>query len=156
MSASPIIIRFIHSLEKQIINFWQYSNGDCDFFNFNLFFKTYSNILKDKLSRHGLLGFKNYILYITTDKLNKPHITHEGIHLDKDPLLRYRYYNNIFAKNIKYKNLLDLYNEMEQANYLNHREKVLLTDKCIHAEHCSGTIFDINKLKEYYETYLVK
>jgi hypothetical protein len=144
MCALPTIIK-LNLLENKVINFWKYSEGERDDFEFLSFFILYKEILKSKLSKHGMLGLDNYLKYTPNDI---SHTTHDGIVLDSNLESRYQFYKVHYQDNLKYKELLTLYNDLENSNFahLNY-----LMDRCIHAEHNSGTIIRVKELREYYD-----
>jgi len=117
-----------------------------------------------KLSSHGQLSFDSYLnsikKYYRLNKLKE--FQYEGKHShikeEIDVVLknlffkRYLLFKKLFSKNEKYKKLKKVYKKLCKTD-MSHSEKVLLVDACIHIEHNSGNIFNINieKLRKEYE-----
>lgn len=152
-------------LKDKIISFWLYSEQRTHHFDFQGFFEEYKTMLAEKLALHGLLGFEYYITSVSRiyqlEKLTEfVHTTHDGIDFDYGSILkaifqpRYKHYRNIYIGNNEYKALALLYGELCETENLEHTELVLLVDKCIHAEHNSGFLVDIENLRKSYEASL--
>lgn len=149
------------ALEKQIIEFWKFSEKKKHNFNFKLFIDTFLPILENKLARHGQLSYEMYLdsissfydfdilkLFAYKSKHTNSEWSFENI---KDFIFkpRYEHFNAIFKGNQRYINLLNLYHKIKSPIYDN---GVLLVDECIHALHNSGFLIDVESLRKEYES----
>ncbi len=149
-------------MDKLIFEFWRYSEGKTETFNFPLFFSEFRKLLYRKLARHGVLGFRDYLremaqIYNFHTLRNFTHATHDGHVFNISCIARgifrqrYDYYRKIYMTNANYQQLLKTYGQCQNIEELAKRDRVLLADECIHAIHNSGSLLDIDSLREKYE-----
>ena len=156
----------LKSIENQIIEFWEYSEGEIDEFDFLKFFKEFKQILESKLALHGVLGFNKYIEHQTKnydmELLRKFEYIGHIVPLNDDYTKichrifypRYRKFHENYKDNEYYNVLGKVYldiNKVLKDKRLNKRENVLLMDECIHTIHNSGYLINIEKLRRVYE-----
>lgn len=156
--------------EEYVISFWDYVlDKTSNIFDFEIFFNEFNSLLEEKLALHGMLNLKDYIHYaskyydlnglkqfIYTSK----HTNIEFRLTDIEKLVfepRYKHFKEIYGSDETFKTLLDLYFDLNDRILLNKTKKILLMDKCIHAEHGSGNIMniDIEKLRMNYESKII-
>jgi len=154
-----------YSIKNEIKYFWKCSeNNWLDTFDFNRFFWEFKLRLQKKLACHGQLSFEEYLSnikkyyrisdlkkYIYSGKHSEYKETFEDI-LKNLFRKRYLYFRRKYSKNKKYIKLYDLYRSLQNQNRTR-TDEVLLADRCIHAEHNSGHLFNLNieKIRKEYE-----
>lgn len=162
MCAETIITR-LQTMDKLILEFWRYSEGKTDTFDFPLFFSEYRKVIYSKLARHGALGFRDYLremanIYNFHTLRYFAHKTHDGYSFHIPSITtgifmpRYRYYRRRYLANVNYQRLLETYQKCQNAQKQNHQNMVLLVDECIHATHNSGSLLNVELLRKEYES----
>lgn len=144
-------------MEDIVENFLRSSiEGRMEEFDFDEAFGFVESALHYKLAEHGLLSLEEFIdaeenylcvnpgiLEPYTTKSDYIYISEDELH---DALIKYRYekFRETFVDYGSFQELMRLYNEVKVYTELPLTEKVILFDACIHAEHETGMIFDID------------
>jgi len=157
-----------YSTKNQIKLFWKYSeNGQLDRFNFDEFFYRFTIKIYKKLASHAQLGIDDYIEYQKKHyNLNKLKYfayksSHTGFSESHKDILRnvflqrFLHFKKYFKSNKNFINLGKIYKLLNKKNMLQ-TEKVLLVDRCIHAQHNSNYILNINIDKLRKQSELIK
>ncbi len=154
-----------YSIKNQINLFWKYSTSDeLEKFDFDNFFGVFKLKIYKKLACHGQLKIEDYIKcqkkYYNLNKLK--YLTYKSFHTGFEEsyedilrnifFYRFLHFKKKFRYNSRYINLKKIYKLLNKQN-LTKTEKVLLVDKCIHVQHNSGNIININieKMRKEYE-----
>jgi SAM-dependent methyltransferase len=138
-------------------HFWRCSlNKNMNSFDFDKAFEFVLSEIKRKLAEHGLLSFEEFqeneeeIGYANADALETFEQCTTYIHIGREELLeaiqRHKYKRNreTFETFGSFQILKGLYDQLQNFYSLEQKEQVLLFDKCIHAEHETGMIFDVD------------
>lgn len=153
-------------MNEVIKSFWNCSiNNDFSSFDFDDFFSDFLNKLKMKLSLHGKLTLDDYIYYLNEyyalgvlrDFIYKG--KHSGADFSIEDIKksiftpRYEFFRDKYKNNNAYDKLLLLYRKLKNHKRYSTKNKILLVDECIHAEHNNGNIInvDITELRRVYE-----
>lgn len=160
----------MNKFEEYVISFWDYVlDRTSNTFDFEIFFNEFNSLLEEKLSLHGMLNLEYYIHYVSKYyDLNilkqfvytRKHTDIEFSFTDIEKQIfepRYKHFKEIYDGDDTFKTLLRLYSDLNDRISLNKTKKILLMDKCIHAEHGSGNIMniDIEKLRRNYESKII-
>lgn len=152
--------------KEKVIEFWERSiNQTLLHYDFECFFTSFRQILKEKIALHGLLTLDDYIAHVSKyyDMEILEHFgynsKHTGITFNIEDIKRqifeprYKSFRILSIANKNYILLLSLYRDLLKAPYSDKTKNALLMDRCIHAEHRSGTIIglDIEKIRKGYE-----
>lgn len=147
-----------HFLRCSAANSWQY-------FDFEEAFNNIKIPIEERLSEHGLTSFEEYLeiqlgLYSEKDiemLENMFGLQTDYVYLSGDSIfenimmLRYETMKDEFSGYGAFEDLAKIKEEIEGLDsYLPSLKLIALFDKCIHAEHVTGQIFDIDidSLKE--------
>lgn len=156
--------------EDYVISFWDYVlDKASNTFDFEIFFNDFNSILKEKLALHGMLDLEDYIHYVSKyyDLNILKQFVYTSKHTDIEFSLidiekqifesRYKHFKEIFIRDETFKHLLNLYFDLNNRIHIDKSKKILLMDRCIHAEHGHGNIMNINieKLRRDYENKIL-
>ena len=124
-------------------------------FDFQAFFDDFKLILHEKLTAHGLTTFEDYAdliegygvfsdsdLEMFTLKTDYVYYGEEDV---KNAILKGQYEAVKKAFENTFEDLEDLYKKLDNGISLDAlplKDKIILFDECIHAEHCNGDILD--------------
>lgn len=152
-------------MEERIKDFLRASiEGKLKAFDFEEFFSEFEGLLKNKLSEHGLLDFEDFRerqeeLYSFRD-LEEYTIKTDYVYFDIENVKiaiikgQFEAMKDAFENNGTFEDLKKLYEKLQNRNGLKLKEKTLLFDECIHAEHVTGNIIEdvnIDDLKQEIE-----
>ena len=150
--------------EDIIIDFWECSiRNDFSEFDWDEAFDSFWFRLRRIMIEHGYLGLDEYKEYVTDmfGDLEKSLPEWAGlnngfVHLSKasivDAILKSMI--DAYKEANLHPDLIDLYERLSSRHVLSEKEKVALFDACIHAEHCTGSVWedvDIEELREELE-----
>jgi hypothetical protein len=133
-----------------------------DDYDFESVFEYASMIINQKLAGHGLTSYEEFYddyndMFGNDVDLSQYEthtdwivISHEDIH---EAILRYMYdvYKRTFSGMGAFQDLQSLYNRMQNIYGMSTKERAILFDEVIHAQHVTGDIFedlDIEAIKE--------
>jgi predicted transcriptional regulator len=138
-------------------------------FDFTEFFDEFQYMLKDKLNQHGLLSLNDYIEYQEEMGIYNPAdlqcftITTNYININTNDIytnileFQYNKLREEFENYNEFQTLKQLYNKVIEWELITDLKKLIfLVDECIHAQHVTGDILDIDieELKEELEQEL--
>ena len=143
-------------MENMIKEFLRCSiKNDFSKFDFQEFFDEFKPVLHEKLTAHGLTTFEDYSEMIEsyggfddeylqqfTIKTDYVYYSEEDV---KQAILRGQYEAVKKAFTSMFGALEDLYKKLDNGislDALSLKDKIILFDECIHAEHCNGDVLD--------------
>jgi len=145
-----------YSIKNQIKLFWKYSELNQLYkFDYDAFFWEFKIRIYKKLAGHGQLTLDDYIEHqkkfyniqkVKYLEYKSHHTGFEEKHIDilrNIFFYRFHHFKEKFRYNERYKNLTKIYKLLNQNN-LSKTDKILLVDRCIHAQHNSGNICNLN------------
>jgi len=145
-----------YDIESVVKFFWVCSiEGKMEEFNFDDAFDLVRGEIAIKLNQHGLLDrddcIENWneqdIIDLSTfaDSISNDYITFDSEELQE---VMFGYlcdkYKEEFYNYDSFVTLMKIYKKLLKSYELSEREKVLLFDECIHAQHETGAIFDVD------------
>jgi hypothetical protein len=145
------------NMEDVVKFFWACSiDRKMDEFNFDEAFELVTGTIAIKLEQHGLLGKEGCIdaLSHAEDRWDftgvAKHMSGKGIRFTASEMeeLVYGYvcgrYAETFGGNGNFPTLTELYNKLLLSHRLSQKEAAMLFDECIHAQHETGFIFELD------------
>ena len=157
------------NFRKEISKYWKCSiNNDFNNFDFFPFFFDFLIILEDKLALHGQLSLEKYIEHLSMyydfkslgEFVYESKRTNQSYDIKKIKELifkpRYEEFKKSYIDDFFYIKLLKLYKDLKKSKFDNLEKNIILMERCISAEHCSGRLIglDIDKMRKIFENKL--
>jgi len=148
----------MRSATNIITEYWEAAayNNRIEYFDFGAFFGLFRKAVKDKLAAHGQLSFDEYLScidrYYDTKSLRafEYHGKHSGISVTHKDVLRalfeprYRQFRRKYSRRATFRKLSMLYKRLLRAPYKSRRDNIILAEQCLHAQHLSGDIIQVD------------
>lgn len=154
--------------EETVKYFWECSiENKMDDFDFILAITHFKDKLYEKLAVHGQLEYDTFVDYMIEMNnysiLEDLEVKNDWIYIPADELedviLRHMYlrYQQEFSDYEEFRNLQELHDTINDfitcPSDFKRKDRVLLYDKCIHAEHVNGFIMEIYNMDAFREDF---